>query len=119
VLNSNLIFLDPAALEKLSPLNPPGTRDFVEELITDYLRSAAQKAEQILYAAKNKNWSELQLLSHGLKSSSATLGLNKLRDICLEIEKASSHKQVSSALQHLVPVLEHCLPLLRAQLRTR
>ncbi|PZU98452.1 MAG: hypothetical protein DCE90_04900 [Pseudanabaena sp.] len=58
-------------------------------LIDSYLRDLENFQAKISHSIESGDWQLLNLLSHSLKSSSASLGAMRLADICRNIEKRS------------------------------
>jgi HPt (histidine-containing phosphotransfer) domain-containing protein len=86
--------IDSEALRQFDDLNVEGEPDILVELIDSYLRTSPPKFDLIAQSVKAKNYSELKLQAHSLKSSSMTLGAKEVGQLCQQME---SHQGNPSA----------------------
>ncbi len=83
--------VDLRALKKLQLLNKPGTPDFAEELVTDFLRKTPDRLSALEKAIRAKELQEAFKQAHSLKSVAAAVGAVKLERRLALIE-ASAHQ---------------------------
>ncbi len=77
--------IDAKAIEKLSGFST-GNQSLVNALIEEFSRSAPQVVENMHLAAQQNDLKGISDLAHGLKSTSATLGLVRVAELCQIIE---------------------------------
>ncbi len=77
--------MDSRALDKLRGLSSGG-EDLTTVLITEYLASTPTSMAAMEKAMKDENLDDLRDAAHGLKSTSAALGLRRAAALCQEIE---------------------------------
>ncbi|MCC2679088.1 MAG: signal transduction histidine kinase [Pseudobdellovibrio sp.] len=76
--------------------------DLVLVLIDEYKKAYPESLKQLFEAEKAGNLKELNEVAHGLKSSSAALGMVKVAEICQWLEDAvTPSKQIKSRMQEL------------------
>jgi HPt (histidine-containing phosphotransfer) domain-containing protein len=73
---------DPAALKNVLELGG-GDREFVVEVIDEYLNDSAE----LLARLRCADGEDLRRAAHSLKSTSASVGATALADVCGEIER--------------------------------
>lgn len=64
-------------------------KDTINEIRLIYLQESAQKLDDLAAAWKNQNYTDLQEISHSLKSSSLSMAMTDLAEQCREIEEFS------------------------------
>lgn len=88
--SKNYSTIDTAALQEIYRIadfnGGVDAREFLIETIDDYLEETPHFLVDIKAAFSENNFKSLQLLVHTLASSSATLGANKLADLCTQFE---------------------------------
>lgn len=62
-------------------------REFSRSIVFGFFEQADETFTKMDTALENKNLFELSMLGHFLKGSSATLGLNKVKDSCEKIQR--------------------------------
>ena len=85
--------VDKGTMETLLELDNEGDSVLLYDVLLIFLSSAPSKFQIIEEAYKNKDFAKLAFEAHALKSSSANLGFETLRDASLEIEKAATASQ--------------------------
>lgn len=78
--------LDPAALARLTELDPSGQGRLVERVLQAFQTSAARLRPQAEAARATGDQAALRLVAHTLKSSSASIGAMHLSQLCAQIE---------------------------------
>jgi HPt (histidine-containing phosphotransfer) domain-containing protein len=82
------LVLDPAALARLSELDPTGENHILERVLKAFQASVVRLRPQADAARVNGDQAALRLAAHTLKSSSASIGALDLSHLCAQIETA-------------------------------
>lgn len=80
--------LDPQALATLRELDPTGNSRLMQRVMTTYRASLARLLGQLTLARDRNDTASLRLVTHTLKSSSASVGALKLSTLCAAAEQA-------------------------------
>ena len=80
--------LDAQALAALAQLDPNGSSQLVQRVLTTYRQSLARLLVQLAQGRTNGDVAALRLVTHTLKSSSASVGALALSSICGAAEQA-------------------------------
>jgi len=80
--------LDPAALARLTELDPSGENHLLERVLRAFQTSVARLRPQADAARLQGDRAGLRLVAHTLKSSSASIGAMHLSQLCAQIETA-------------------------------
>jgi HPt (histidine-containing phosphotransfer) domain-containing protein len=114
--------LDPAALARLTELDPSGANRLLERVLKAFQTSVARLRPQAEAARHNGDRTALRLVAHTLKSSSASIGALRLSQLCAQIETIirqdtqenleSYHAALGSALDEALGAID---VLLKAQ----
>ncbi len=80
--------LDPAALARLTELDPTGSNRLLERVLQAFQTSAARLWPQAEAARLSGDRATLRLVAHTLKSSSASIGAPRLSQLCAQVETA-------------------------------
>jgi len=80
--------LDAQALANLSQLDPHGTSRLVQRVLSTYRGSLARLLSQLAQARAQSDLAALRLVTHTLKSSSASVGALSLSGLCSAAEQA-------------------------------
>jgi len=78
--------LDPAALARLTELDPKGENQLLERVLKAFQTSVARLRPQADAARLSGDHASLRLVAHTLKSSSASIGALHLSQLCAQIE---------------------------------
>lgn len=81
--------IDHKAIDRLRGFKS-GSRDLLQALIEDYLSTTPIQIQAMEEALRQNALSDVQDMAHGLKSTSATLGLMDLAETCRQIEDLAS-----------------------------
>jgi PAS domain S-box-containing protein len=73
--------------------NQFGNEKSALEMVTMFVDSLPQEAEQIQAAYDKKDWHSVQLLTHRLKGGVSYCGASRLGEICLKLESAIKEEQ--------------------------
>ena len=63
-----------------------GDVEIVQELISEFIKSAASGVEEIEEAVARRHWDDARMAGHKLKSAARAVGAHQLADLCNEIE---------------------------------
>jgi len=80
--------------------------EFYLELLETYVNGAQEKGEGIKKFYDEKDWKNYQIAVHGLKSSSRTIGADRLADLAYEQELAAKEENVSTIDEGVDKLLE-------------
>lgn len=93
--------LDPAAIARLRELDPSGQGQLLQRVFTAFEASLARLMPQIEQARETADAAGIRLVSHTLKSSSATVGALALSNLCAEIEALAREQLVPEAVARI------------------
>lgn len=96
--------LDAKALASLKQLDPTGANRLMPRVLTTYRSSLARLLSQMAHARQQSDTAALRLVTHTLKSSSASVGALALSALCGDAEKAIREgrlDELPSMLDHL------------------
>lgn len=94
--------LDPQALANLAQLDPAGTSRLMQRVFSTYRVSLARLLGQMAQARQVDDKATLRLVTHTLKSSSASVGALTLSALCSAAEQAVREGRLDS----LSPMLD-------------
>jgi HPt (histidine-containing phosphotransfer) domain-containing protein len=80
--------LDPVALSRLAELDPGGANRLLERVLQAFLTSLTRLRPQLAGGRASGDRAAVRLVTHTLKSSSASIGAMRLSQLCAEIETA-------------------------------
>lgn len=101
--------LDAQALANLAQLDPTGANKLVQRVLTTYRSSMARLLAQLVQARAAADPAMLRLVTHTLKSSSASVGALTLSTLCATAEKSlreGRHDGLPALLDQLVAEAE-------------
>jgi hypothetical protein len=105
--------IDLARVEQIQKFSEPND-NLLRNLINEYLTMLPSAIEKLTAAGKSKDIKTLSDVAHGLKSSSGSLGMNRVADICQLLEDA---KEVPHDFEHQMETLkteiDHAVVLLK------
>lgn len=78
--------LDRRVLDELRQYSDD-TQDLVQELVRLFLADSPMQLLALQQALRDANWKEVETRSHRLKGSAGSIGAERLREICQEIEE--------------------------------
>ncbi len=111
--------LSRSIIENLRALGRPGEPDVYGALAGMFLEEARDRIAALEHAVANFDAASLESLSHGLRSSCATIGVERMARVCIELETAgrtSSFESARVALAKLFDEFEAVSPILAAEL---
>jgi len=87
--------LDSAALARLADMDPSGTGDLVQRVLTTYGSALERSRQELLLARQPLQLDALRHLAHTLKSSSASVGALALSALCAQVEQHVRSQQTA------------------------
>lgn len=88
--------IDSRFLESMS-----GKQPFLKRMFTVFVSQEPKRIQEIKDALETQNIEQLRHLAHALKGGAATMGVERVRDCCLLLEKASKANDMKAARTHL------------------
>ncbi len=85
--NADAMSLDPAALAKLSELDPGGRNGLLGKVLGAFETSLARMCAQLEAERGKRNAEVVARVAHTLKSSSQSVGALELHRTCLDVER--------------------------------
>jgi HPt (histidine-containing phosphotransfer) domain-containing protein len=114
--------LDPAALARLTELDPKGENHLLERVLQAFRTSVARLRPQADAARLSGDQAGLRLVAHTLKSSSASIGAMHLSQLCARIEttiRTASGDDLDAQLDALGTALDDVLVAIDQLLKER
>ncbi|RJE17745.1 Phosphotransmitter protein Ypd1 [Aspergillus sclerotialis] len=84
--------IDKSTFEQILEMDDDEDRDFSKGIVYGFFDQAESTFDKMGKALNEKKLSELSSLGHFLKGSSATLGLNKVKEACEKIQHYGAGK---------------------------
>lgn len=78
-----------------------GKRPFLKRMFTVFISQEPKRIQEIKDALKSQDVERLRHLAHSLKGGAATIGVERVRQCCLNLENASKAKDMTAALTHM------------------
>lgn len=94
--------LDPAVIESLRQLTPPGEPDVLNEVLTIFLQEVPPRIERLRTFWAAGNIVEMQRAAHSLKGSAGNIGARALHELSRQIDD----KGRSGDLSGLAPLVD-------------
>jgi len=94
--------LDPESIDRLKQLDPGGAAKLVHRVLSTYQASVLRLCAQIGEALTSGDLSQVRMVAHTLKSSSASVGALQLSRLCATVERMVRE----SSLEHLPATVE-------------
>lgn len=76
-------------------------RPFLKRMFTVFISQEPKRIQEIKDALKSKDVERLRHLAHALKGGAATMGVERVRQCCLNLETASKAGDMEAALNHM------------------
>jgi HPt (histidine-containing phosphotransfer) domain-containing protein len=80
------VVLDPAVIESLRQLTPPGEADVLAEILTMFVDEVPKKIAALQAAVLAGDAAQVARLAHSLKGSSGNIGAAAMLDVCRRID---------------------------------
>ncbi len=78
--------LDPAVIERLRQLTPPGEPDVLKEVLQLFLQEVPSRISRLRAAWQAGNPSDVHRAAHSLKGSSGNIGATDLFEVCRQLD---------------------------------
>jgi len=78
-----------------------GKQPFLKRMFTVFISQEPKRIQEIKDALKLQDVERLRHLAHALKGGAATMGVERVRECCLLLEKASKAQDMNAAMTHL------------------
>jgi HPt (histidine-containing phosphotransfer) domain-containing protein len=110
--------LDPAVVESLRQLTPPGEPDVLSEILTVFLTEVPRRIDRLKAAWRLGDAAEVQRSAHSLKGSSGNIGAEALFDVCRQIDERAKARDVRlDQLDTLIAALDREYVRVEAEIR--
>ncbi|RMJ25616.1 Phosphotransmitter protein Ypd1 [Aspergillus sp. HF37] len=90
--------IDKSTFEQILEMDDDEERDFSKGIVYGYFDQAEGTFDKMGKALNDKKLAELSSLGHFLKGSSATLGLNKVKEACEKIQHYGAGKDETGSV---------------------
>jgi HPt (histidine-containing phosphotransfer) domain-containing protein len=97
--------LDPAVVDSLRQLTPPGEPDVLGEVLRLFLDEVPRRVARLKAAWDDRNAGELQRAAHSLKGSSGNIGAHRMYEICKQLDERGTAGDFNGA-RHLIDSLD-------------
>ncbi len=114
--------LDAAALGRLAELDPTGKNRLIERVLQAFQASVARLRPQLEAARGGGDRAAIRLVVHTLKSSSASIGAQRLSELCAQVEtviRLDTDEDLSAPLAAFSEALDSALQAIDALLKAR
>ena len=78
-----------------------GKQPFLKRMFTVFISQEPKRIQDIKDALESQDVERLRHLAHALKGGAATMGVERVRDCCLNLENASKAQDLDAATAHL------------------
>ena len=89
--------LDPAVLESLRELTPPGEPDVLKEVLQLFLDDVPARVERLRSAWQSGDAVAVQRAAHSLKGSAGNIGATDLLGVCRQLDELGRAGDLSNA----------------------
>jgi HPt (histidine-containing phosphotransfer) domain-containing protein len=89
-----------------------GDEELLEELLVLFKDSSAADLAQLKEAVQQENMEDVAAAAHSLKGAAASLGIEGIRLLAMELEQGARENKLSKADEKVVE-MEHLLDLLK------
>ena len=96
--------LDPAVVERLRQLTPPGEPDVLAEILNVFLSEVPRRIDRLKAAWRDGNAAEVQRAAHSLKGSSGNIGADAMFAVCRQIDERAKARDLD--LSGLIQLLD-------------
>lgn len=85
---AELAVLDPAVIETLRQLTPPGEPDVLTEVLQMFLAEVPPRIDRLRNAWAAGNIEEMYRAAHSLKGSAGNIGAQRLLKVCSQLDES-------------------------------
>ena len=89
--------LDPAVLETLRKLTPPGEPDVLTEVLRIFLDEGPARVARLRNAWTARNIEEVHRSAHSLKGSAGNIGARRLHAVCSQLDEIGESRDLDAA----------------------
>ncbi|BCS86988.1 Hpt domain-containing protein [Pseudodesulfovibrio sediminis] len=75
-------------------------RPFLKRMFTVFISQEPKRIQEIKDAMEARDIERLRYLAHSLKGGAATIGVERVRECCLNLENASKAEDMDAAMTH-------------------
>ena len=75
-----------------------GKQPFLKRMFTVFISQEPKRIREIKEALESRDVERLRHLAHALKGGAATMGVERVRDCCLNLENASKAQDLDAAM---------------------
>ena len=79
--------LDPAVLDRLRQLTPPGEPDVLREILQVFLADVPGRIDRLRSAWRDRDAAGVQRVAHSLKGSCGNIGADAMFEVCRRIDE--------------------------------
>eukprot|EP00128_Syssomonas_multiformis_P007302 Colp12_sorted_trinity150504_noHs@31798 len=94
---------------------------FVTDLVTQYFQQVADKTKEMHQLLEAKNLEAFAKVAHFVKSSSATIGVERVQSVCTYLQQygQAGANQSEANLKYLLPIFENIFAESSVELKSR
>lgn len=107
--------LDPAVVDSLRQLTPPGEPDVLTEILTVFLAEVPRRIDRLKAAWRAGDAGEVQRAAHSLKGSSGNIGADALFEVSRQIDERAKGGELR--LDELIAALDREYAKVEAEIR--
>ena len=107
--------LDPAVVDSLRQLTPPGEPDVLTEILTVFLAEVPRRLDRLKAAWRAGDAAEVQRAAHSLRGSSGNIGADALFEVCKQIDERAKAGELR--IEELIAALDREYPKVEAEIR--
>ena len=89
--------LDPAVIETLRQLTPPGEPDVLTEVLQMFLAEFPPRMNRLRIAWASQNIEEMYRAAHSLKGSAGNIGAERLMKVCSQLDEMGRSGDLANA----------------------
>ena len=92
-----LLVLDPAVIDGLRKLTPPGEPDVLGEVLAMFLTEVPPRIDRLRIAWAAGNIEEVHRAAHSLKGSAGNIGARRLHGVCAQLDEKTKSGDLAGA----------------------
>jgi HPt (histidine-containing phosphotransfer) domain-containing protein len=108
--------IDPAVVDSLRRLTPPGEPDVLGEVLRLFVDEVPRRVDRLKAAWRDGNAVELQRAAHSLKGSTGNIGARHMCEICKQLDERGKAGDFNGA-RHLIDSLDEEYTRVEAEIR--
>lgn len=107
--------LDPAVVDSLRQLTPPGEPDVLTEILTVFQAEVPRRIDRLKTAWRAGEAAAVQRAAHSLRGSSGNIGADALFEVCRQIDERAKRGELG--IEDLVEALDREYANVEAEIR--